>query len=51
MLREAYKLKKQFTPVDYYYPNHLRSHLEKELDNLSSEPLNPKHKELIAFQK
>jgi len=51
MLREAYKLKKQFTPADYYYPNHLCSLLEKELDNLLSETLDPKHKELIAFQK
>ena len=51
MLREAHKLKKQFTPVDYYSPNHLCSLLEKELDNLLSETLDPKHKELIAFQK
>ena len=51
MLGEAYKLKKQFTPADYYYPNHHRSLLEKELDNLLSENLDPKHKELIAFQK
>jgi len=51
MLREAHKLKKQFTSADYYYPNHLCSLLEKELDNLLSETLDPKHKELIAFQK
>lgn len=51
MLREAHKLKKQFTPADYYYPNHLCSLLEKELDNLLSETLDTKHKELIAFQK
>jgi transposase len=51
MLREAHKLKKQFTPVDFYSPNHLCSLLEKELDNLLSETLDPKHKELIAFQK
>jgi transposase len=51
MLRDAHKLKKQFAPADYYYPNQLRSHLEKELDNLLSEPLEPKHKEMIAFQK
>jgi transposase len=51
MLMEAEKLKKQFYPVDYYYPNHARSHLERELDNLLSEPLDPKHKEMIAFQK
>jgi transposase len=51
MLRKAYKLKKQFTPADYYYPNHSRDLLERELDNLLSEPLNTKHKEMIAFQK
>jgi transposase/uncharacterized coiled-coil protein SlyX len=51
MLREAQKLKKQFAPADYYYPNQLLSNLEKELDNLLSEPLEPKHKEMIAFQK
>ena len=51
MLREAQKLKKQFAPADYYYPNQLLSHLEKELDELLSEPLDPKHKEMIAFQK
>ena len=51
MLREAQKLKKQFAPADYYYPNQLLSHLEKELDNLLSEPLEPKHKDMIAFQK
>jgi len=51
MLLEAQKLKKQFSPVDYYYPNHARSHLERELDNLLSEPLDPKHKEMITFQK
>ena len=51
MLRDAHKLKKQFAPADYYYPNHLCSLLEKELDNLLSETLDPKHKELIAFQK
>ena len=51
MLRKAHKLKKQFTPTDYYYPNHPRDLLERELDNLLSEPLNTKHKEMIAFQK
>jgi len=51
MLKEAHKLKKQFTPNDYYYPNRPRDLLEKELDNLLSEPLNPKHKEIVAFQK
>lgn len=51
MLMEAKKLQKQFSPVDYYCPNHARSHLEKELDNLLAEPLDPKHKEMITFQK
>ena len=51
MLREAQKLKKQLAPADYYYPNQLHSDLEKELDNLLSEQLDPKHKEMIAFQK
>ena len=51
MLIEAERLKKQFSLVDYYYPNHARSHLERELDNLLSEPLDPKHKEMITFQK
>jgi transposase len=51
MLREAHKLKKQFTTNDYFYPNDVRSLLEKELDNLLSESLDPKHKEMISFQK
>ena len=51
MLMEAQKLKKQLIPADYYYPNHARSNLERELDNLLSEPLDPKHKEMITFQK
>ena len=51
ILREAHKLKKQFTPADYYYPNPLRSLLEKELDNLLSESLDPKHNEMVTFQK
>jgi transposase len=51
MLMEAEKLKNQFTTVNYYSPNHARTHLERELDNLLSESLDPKHKEMIAFQK
>jgi len=51
MLKEAHKLKKQFAPADYYYPNQNRSDLGKVLNDLLSEPLEPKHKELIAFQK
>jgi hypothetical protein len=33
MLRQANKLKKQLIPSDYYYSNHIRDLLEKELDN------------------
>lgn len=51
MLMEAQKLKKQLTPADYDYPNHARSQLEIVLDNLLNEPLDPKHKEMITFQK
>ena len=51
MLRQAHKLKNQLTPADYFYPNHHRDLLEKELDNLLAETLDPKHKEMIAFQK
>jgi transposase len=51
MLRQAHKLKKQLTPADYFYPNHQRDLLERELDNLLAETLDPKHKEMIAFQK
>jgi transposase len=51
MLRKAHKLKNQLIPADYCYPNHQRDLLEKELDNLLAETLDPKHKEMIAFQK
>ncbi len=51
MLKRAHKLKKQLTPNLYYQPNQLRSDLEKELDHLLQEPLDPKHKETISFQK
>lgn len=51
MLAQAQKLKKHFIPADYYYPNQARDHLERELDILLAEPLDPKHKELITFQK
>ena len=51
MLKKAHKLKKQLTPPLYYYPNQLRTALEDELECLLQEPLNPKHKELISFQK
>jgi transposase len=51
MLRKAHKLKNQLTPTDYCYPNYQRDLLERELDNLLAETLDPKHKEMIAFQK
>jgi hypothetical protein len=37
--------------IDYYYPNHARSHLERELNCLLAEELNPENKEMISFQK
>jgi hypothetical protein len=51
MLRQAHKLKNQFTRADYFYPNPQRDLLERELDNLLADTLDPKHKEMIAFQK
>jgi hypothetical protein len=51
MLKETHKLKKQLAPPIYYYPNQVRSDLEKELECLLKEPLDPKQKELISFQK
>jgi len=51
MLKEAHKLKKQLTPSLYYNPNQLRSDLEDQLECLLKEPLDPKHKEMVSFQK
>lgn len=51
MLTQANKLKKNFPIADYYSPNQARDDLEKELDILLAEPINPKHKELVTFQK
>ncbi len=51
MLKNAHKLKKQLAPPLYYYPNQLRTDLEKELECLLKEPLDPKHKEMVSFQK
>ena len=51
MLKKALKLKKQLAPPHYYYPNQLRTDLENELECLLKEPLDPKHKEMVSFQK
>ncbi len=51
LLIQAEKLKKQLIPADYYSPNQARDNLERELNALLEEPLNPKHKELVTFQK
>ena len=51
MLIQAQKLKQHFITADYYNPNQARDYLERELDILSTEPLDPKHKELVTFQK
>lgn len=51
MLKNAQKLKKQLAPPLYYYPNQLRTDLENELECLLKEPLDPKHKEMVSFQK
>ncbi len=51
VLTQAEKLKKEFIPADYISPNQARDNLEKQLSILLEEPLNPKHKELVTFQK
>jgi transposase len=51
MLKNAQKLKKQLALPLYYYPNQLRTDLEDELECLLKEPLDPKHKEMVSFQK
>jgi transposase len=51
MLINARKLKKQLAPSLYYCPNQLRSDLENELESLLKETLDPRHKELVSFQK
>jgi transposase len=51
MLKKAHELKKQLTPPLYYYPNQLRADLENELEGLLQESLDPRHKEMISFQK
>ena len=51
MLYEALELKKRYSPSDYYYPDHARSFLEKELDKLLNEEIDPAQKELVVFQR
>ena len=51
MLLEAQKVKKRFSPADYYYPDHARSLLQSELDKLLAELIDPTQKELVSFQK
>jgi transposase len=46
-----HKLKKQLTPSLYYYPNQILTDLENELECLLKESLDPKHKEMVSFQK
>ena len=51
VLMEADRLKKRLPPSGYLNTNHERSWLEKNLLDLLEEPIDPQHKELVAFQK
>jgi transposase len=51
LLLKGEKLKKQFDHRDYFNPNQERNDLEKELVCLLNEQLEPKHKQLVSFQK
>lgn len=51
VLLEAERLKKRMSPADYLYPDHDRNWLEKNLNDLLDEPIDPCYQELISFQK
>jgi transposase len=51
VLMEADRLKKRMSAADYLNANHDRSWLEKSLHDLIDEPIDPRYKELISFQK
>lgn len=51
ILVKAEKLKKELIHADYCSPNQARDNLETELDVLLEKPVDPKHKELVTFQK
>lgn len=51
VLLEAERLKKRMSPSDYLYPDHDRNWLEKNLNDLLDEPIDPCYQELISFQK
>jgi transposase len=51
VLLEAERLKKRMTPSDYLFPDHDRNWLEKNINDLLNEPIDPCYKELISFQK
>jgi len=50
-LMEADRLKKRMSAADYLNANHDRSWLEKSLHDLIDEPIDPRYKELLSFQK
>lgn len=51
VLMEADRLKKRMSETDYLTANHDRSWLEKSLQDLLDEPIEPRYKELLSFQK
>jgi len=51
VLTEADLLKKRMSAADYLKETHGRSWLEKSLHDLLDEPIDPKYKELVSFQK
>jgi len=51
MLTQADLLKKRLSPADYLHPDHGRSLLERELNALLNEQIDPEQKELAAFQR
>lgn len=51
VLMEADRLKKRMSAADYLNENHDRSWLGKCIHELLDEPIDPRHKELVSFQK
>jgi transposase len=50
LLRQALEVKKNMTPVDYLQPVKKRAELEKQLELLLQQTINPKYQKLVVFK-
>jgi transposase len=51
LLHQALELKKTLLPKNYLQPITMRTKLEKQLENLLKQTINPKHEKLATFKK